>query len=412
MTLPDRLEAGDRLPIATLQRRPGQGVEYSVTYRLACAAAFFAFAGDVALTSSAPAQQQTHRFDYNEAIKRARDLLRDNDTATATQLLTEAIAREPSQPEAYRQRATAYASSGNFEAALKDNAEAMHLQPDARSGYTERAFLLRMLGRDEEALEELRKLASRTTDPSALQSAAIYLAKYERYTEVDDALAKLASIGGDRGQILVLRAQNYKPDAVPTRLADFERGLAAKPDYVFGFEEWGDLLRRTGNHAKAVTVYTRGLARDGNDATMLAGREASYRILGDTARADKDAAALLRLKDRWYASFMVCRAKGEANIDLNSALSACEAALAEHPKSPGILHDRGMVLFRQQRFADAIATFDQTLAIAPFLPDPLFARALAKKALGDDAGATIDAALALRIDPRTEARFKVLGLTL
>ena len=145
---------------------------------------------------------------------------------------------------------------------------------------------------------------------------------------------------------------------------------------------------------------------------MLAGREASYRALGDAERADKDATALSRLEKQWYSLFMACRSKGEANVDLVSALSACDAALVKQPRSPGILYSRGMVLLRQKRFVDAVATFDQTLAIASFLPNPLFARALAKKALGDDAGAKADAALALRIDPRIDESFKVLGLVL
>ena len=381
-------------------------------HQLAGALAILALTSIIAPESELKAQQSANRFDYAGSIERARSMAKNKQTPAAIALLTEAIAQAPSRSEAYVERANAYRDAGDFNAALTDNAEAMRLQPNLRDGHTVRAVLFRMLGRDTEALDEIHKLAAKSRDPRSLQVAAIYFAQYERYDEADDTLIKLAGIGGDRGQIFVQRGQTYAPDDVATRLADFERGLSLKPDYVFGFQEWGDLLRQTGDHAKAITVYTRGLALDGKDAKMLAGRETSYRALGDTAHAVRDAEAMARLKDRSYALFMTCRAKGEANVDLFSALSACDAAVSEEPTAPGRLHDRGMVLLRLQRFADAITVFDQALTLNRFLPDPLFARALARKALGDEAGAKTDAAIALRIDPRTAKKFKVLGLSL
>ena len=228
---------------------------------LAIAAALTALIGRMAPVSAAPAVPQTLSSNYDEMVKRASELLRDDNSPAALSLLTEAIGREPTKPDAYRYRSQAYAESGDFEAALSDNSAAMRLQPKTLGFYTQRAFLLRMLNRDDEALNEIRKLATRTSDPTSLQLAAIYLAKYKRYAESDDALLKLAGIGGDRGQILVQRGQNYKPDAVAIRLADFERGLTVKPDYAYGYGEWGDLLRQTGDHAKALAIlHTRTFA--------------------------------------------------------------------------------------------------------------------------------------------------------
>ena len=84
---------------------------------------------------------------------------------------------------------------------------------------------------------------------------------------------------------------------------------------------------------------------------------------------------------------------------LEEALMAYEAALTLKPV-PVFWFNRGLVLMRLQRFADAVASYDRALAQAPDYAEALQARAGAFCEMGQfhDALASAEAALALRPD--------------
>ena len=64
-----------------------------------------------------------------------------------------------------------------------------------------------------------------------------------------------------------------------------------------------------------------------------------------------------------------------------------------------------------RRYDQAIADYDKALSLNPKLPDSLYGRGLAKRALGDKAVAQEDIDAAIAIDQGIVERFKTYGVS-
>ena len=87
----------------------------------------------------------------------------------------------------------------------------------------------------------------------------------------------------------------------------------------------------------------------------------------------------------------------EALKRYDEALAAYDTALFASPADPGILHNKGIVLWRLKRHEDALAAFGKSLAIRPDHPSTLADRGEMLTVMGrlDEAGTDLSRALSL-----------------
>jgi predicted aspartyl protease len=101
-----------------------------------------------------------------------------------------------------------------------------------------------------------------------------------------------------------------------------------------------------------------------------------------------------------------CYMRAVLKSDLDAALADCDQALKLKPGTDRILDSRAFVLYQQEKYQDAIAAYDQALAVNPKFSESLFMRGFAKGKLGDEAGKTADIAAANQINPTVENEFR------
>ncbi len=106
----------------------------------------------------------------------------------------------------------------------------------------------------------------------------------------------------------------------------------------------------------------------------------------------------------------LCYSAAKANFDLATALTDCTRALALLPKNAAVLDSLGFVQLRLGHLADAIATYDQVLAIDPAENHSLYGRGLAYLRHGDTMKGQADIAAALQVDAGIAAEFRGFGV--
>jgi tetratricopeptide (TPR) repeat protein len=86
------------------------------------------------------------------------------------------------------------------------------------------------------------------------------------------------------------------------------------------------------------------------------------------------------------------------------------AAIEENPNSALAYNNRGRILGGSGNFRQALADFNQALALFPVYPDALSNRAFARGAQKDYTGAMTDLAEAIRLNPASAAAYGNLGI--
>lgn len=107
----------------------------------------------------------------------------------------------------------------------------------------------------------------------------------------------------------------------------------------------------------------------------------------------------------------LCWIKATQEIQLDSALADCDAAIRLSPQVSDYLDSRGFLHLRQGDYARAIADYDASLKLAPTQTYSLMGRGIAKLRSGDRGGGRADIDAALAKSPELAAVFASYGLT-
>jgi tetratricopeptide (TPR) repeat protein/tRNA A-37 threonylcarbamoyl transferase component Bud32 len=122
-----------------------------------------------------------------------------------------------------------------------------------------------------------------------------------------------------------------------------------------------------------------------------------YQEMGERDRAIDDFTEAIRLDPKNAAAFVNLGCTYRDSREYDRAFSNYEKALRLAPKAPRIYHNRGLAYFQQRRYDQAIADFDRAIDLAPNYVGAYSARADAKEAKGDLAGASADREKASRL---------------
>ena len=206
-------------------------------------------------------------------------------------------------------------------------------------------------------------------------------------------------------------AARFENGDLDAALADFDKALALRPDDALAHLARGQLMLQKGNLAAGRDDFAVAARLSSNDPAILRRESTIY----DSARLYEDAVSALDmlisaavtpqlLNDR-------CWIRAEEGERLQDALADCDAALKTLPTDAGFLDSRAFVLLRLGRFSEAVAAYDQALAVNPTLAGSFYGRGIAKTRLkGLQAGAE-DLAAARALSSQVETQFARLGVT-
>lgn len=212
--------------------------------------------------------------------------------------------RAPGDPLAHHVHAQLLAARGDAAGALAANARAIDLAPDHLPLHGERARLLARNGRVDDALAGLqRAIASRPGEVALLLELAELAVLHGRAAIALGAATALRERSpADPVAAALLGAALGASGRVDEGVAELQRALAARPQFVFALQQLGRLLARAGRPEAALTplAAAAGLAPAPTHALDLAEALVALRQPADAARGVRAALAPQRLTvDEW-----------------------------------------------------------------------------------------------------------------
>jgi putative PEP-CTERM system TPR-repeat lipoprotein len=234
-----------------------------------------------------------------------------------------------------------YALLGKYEAAEKELQKVLLQRPGSREARIELARAWAFGGKPEQALTLIRKAVSRAENAGdALEISGWAHAARGEYPIAEEELKRAAALQPDRTETLALLARLYLMMDMPAAARDVAYGIVQKEP---AGRTWRYLLAETEalckNAPKALALYEQ-IIDEGGDVSVY------YRkglLLGQLNRLDE-------------------------------ALSVAETMLRKFPNRPEGYELKGLCLFRQKKYKEAISSLQKTQSL---LENPRTAHMLA-----------------------------------
>ena len=336
--------------------------------------------------------------------------LRESNLDEAVTHFTAALKERPNDTFALNWRAEAYRRRGETDNALADSAAVIRIYPQNLATYAFRAAVLRQAGRPAEAAQEAEAMVgANEKDPNAyLTAASIYLASgkdAEAMQSIADSLAIKAS-----SYAYLMRAGYRAKSDLEGRRSDVEAALRLEPKSISARVLLAEVQADAGQLTEAEQGLTQGLAQLGEQSSLLVGRGILYAKTRQPERAEKDFAAARSKATDPHLLNNFCWDLATAGIALDTALSACQEAVAKAPTVSAYQDSLGFVLMRLGRYDESIAAYDVAIKQYAEHTSSLYGRGLARHLKGDAAGGDEDMKAALRLDAHVATTYANYGL--
>ncbi|HTT04492.1 MAG TPA: tetratricopeptide repeat protein [Steroidobacteraceae bacterium] len=333
---------------------------------------------------------------HNQILLHARGVLAQmtHDLPEAIGAFDEVLKTNPKDIFALETRGTVKAQQGDIAGALKDIDDAIAISPRAVNLYWYRALWLRSEGEKQKALQQPALILK--VHPNDADAYAFAAQLYATLGEPEQARATLnRSIQLKPTEAAYMfRAQMRQPDDWTRRRADYAAAVNLDPTSGRDLTALALADEALGNYGEAISTASRAIATNGATAGILAIRGIAYSKSHQSSAAEQDFQQAEAKAQDANAMNNLCWELATADAALDRALKLCDSAVAKGPgkgrAQAAYLDSRGFVLLRLGRFKEAIASYDQALAIAPLLPNSLYGRGIcelrtgATKAAADD----------------------------
>jgi len=219
-----------------------------------------------------------------------------------------------------------------WERALATCEEALASDPANEASLSNRAVLLRRLGRPDAALESVDALLRmRPDDPNILVRRAHILSDLERREEALVAAERALVRSPDAPVALNARGMAFERlGRYADALADFERMLALHPDHTDALNNRGMVLARWGRFSEALDSYTQSLALQRDQPQAFYNRSLIRLALGDWSRG------LREFESRWTVPPLnAVRFKTAAPLWLGQTALVGKTLLVHHEQGYG-----------------------------------------------------------------------------
>jgi tetratricopeptide (TPR) repeat protein len=314
------------------------------------------------------------------------------DYVAAVAAFTAALQIDAKDEFALKMRSRSEVTIGKKQEALADINHAIALNPKHADLYWYRAMIWRSLGNKEAALREPRRLLS--ADPG---DAAAYLVAGRMYAELGQHSLAVQSLNRSieiqpTDSAYLARALQRPMTDLQARRSDFEAAVRLNPDSAYDLESLAQAAADDHDYEEAISASTRATAIAGKIPLLLAIRGVGYAKTHQLTLAEQDFSEAVEKAKSPNDLNNVCWTMATFGVDLDRALSLCEAAVnqASGTAKAAYLDSRGFVLLRLGRFKEAIAAYDAALAIQPLLPSSLYGRGICELRTGDRKDAAND----------------------
>jgi tetratricopeptide (TPR) repeat protein len=263
-------ETGQVIGMATLIAKEGQNLNFAISAEVVEAVIRSGVAPAVS-TPSPVADQKVVSAYYSKALRESQD----KDFQEAIKDYTEVIHLRPDYTEAYINRGIAYFGLKQFENAIADYSVAIRLNPDDSSGYFNRAR-----ARDGVAYDLI--FSPEGPDQQFL----------EAITDYTDAIR----LDPDNAEAFSGRGEDYVQLQHPDRaIADYSEAIRLKPDFGDAYFWRGVVYKDLGKFEQALTDLTKCVQLKPNYSAVYHHRGIVYRQLKQYGQAIADFREALRL---------------------------------------------------------------------------------------------------------------------
>ena len=329
----------------------------------------------------------------------------------AVKEFTQSLEDDPGNANACYYRALAYGSLGEIDKAIADARQAIDLRPDGVVYYTYHAELMRRQGRIDESLKDAAwAIEANPTDPYAYVEAAKIDAssgnRSEAMAALDRSLALRATVVG-----YVERAA-YRPRTdTRKRISDLSAALAIEPKSKATLLALALAQSDAKEYKQAVATLSTAIDVLGGTSELFAYRAAVYAKSGQKDLAEQDiSSARAKAAASSKELSQVCWILAFSNVELEAALSSCDAALQASQALMTAHESRAFALLRLGRYAESVGEFDIGLRKNPDNSMSLYGRGLARRLNGDTASGDADLKLAVSLDANTAVQLANFGM--
>jgi tetratricopeptide (TPR) repeat protein len=288
------------------------------------------------------------------------------------------MAHSQSDAQALFERGHAALEADDYHEAIECFTRAIALRPTVAAGYRYRAYARLGLKDRARALADFdQAIKLKPDDPQLRVERAAELLKQRHYNAAIADCEAAMRLDPGRADVYSIRAQCHAAAGDSEKAAaDFAQAIAMDPDHAPHYLTERSRLRfDCGQYTAAV--------------------------------ADADAALQI---DPEYTAALEARALARQQLnDLDGAAADFHEAARLNPTSIVALFGYALVVFQQMRWADTIAAADALLAVKPGFLRVLEIRGVARKELGDFAGALADFEAVIVTDPNRPTGYMLRG---
>jgi tetratricopeptide (TPR) repeat protein len=201
-------------------------------------------------------------------------------------------------------------------------------------------------------------------------------------------------------------------------ITEFDIVIEAHPEFPMVYIFRGEAYLRARRTSEAIADFNRALqARVGigpyQYANALAMRSLAAELRGDVDPAMKDLDQAMRsVNGDFFNDYRMrnnrCYEAAVAGL-LDSAQESCDASIQLHERNESVYDSRGLVDLKSGHWDAAVADYTKALYYRPEYTLALYGRGLAKRAMGDTAGAAADMQTAEKNEPAIAAIMTRLG---
>jgi len=296
----------------------------------------------------------------------------------------------PDKPESYVERAGAREAAGQDDAALADLGMAIGKDPGNVYARTMRVRIYSSMLKRDEALADARELVKlKPEDATAHVLLANILAVMGQRDEALAESTKSIAIEPSGDAYNVRLRWNLRPVA-KDQLDDVLGQIKSEPDRDVPLRVLRKMVADQAAKTAILAAYDKEIAADPAAEGIAPQRAMVEAVAGDGKALfpliDKQ---LIKKPGDWLALNNACWTRATLKLDLDTALAQCDKSVTAK-RSPANLDSRGLVHFQRGEWAAAVKDMDEALSLAPKQAGSLYVRGVARKRLGDVAGAKAD----------------------
>jgi tetratricopeptide (TPR) repeat protein len=288
--------------------------------------------------------------------------------AAAIEAYNQAIAIDPSDPNAFVGRGDVLSDRQLFDEAMADYTEAIRMDASHSRAFAGRGIALYLRGRDEAAI-----------------------ADFDRAIALDSNFAKAYSCRG------AARSRLGRNDE---GLADYDAVIRLMPENAGAYKDRGGVLYRLGRYDSAIRDLDEAIRMDPKKASAYQNRGAAHNALGHFERAIDDLDEAIRLEPKNAGAHSNRGLAHFAIGEYDRAIADLSEAIRLDPKDAVTHFNRAEVFVRLDMRERALEDYTAAIRLAPRLAPAYAAIGRIEAQLGHSQDAMRDFDMALRLDPK------------